>query len=140
MPNENSQKINKLAHKFLKTTSFLLNGECVTKQLPSNECIAELKEKDLPNDSQIKKDCQAISNKYHAFRRLLPANYKDGIYQMNNVALPNPLKISEIASNNGNLKEDDDNNLAFIQWAQFIEHDLVKSVVTTMRKYFFKLF
>lgn len=136
LPNRNSQIVNQVAQKFLKTTSFLANGQCTAKNIPSVDCISFLESKDLPNDSQLKRSCETIDHQHYAFRKLLPANYKDGFYQMKKSGLPNPLKISEVISNNGNSKEDEDNNLAFIQWSQFIEHDLVKGVVSTMRKYF----
>lgn len=131
-----SQEINKLALKFLKTSNSFVINQCTSKNIPSSDCILNLKEKDLPDNSQLKAECKAIDTEYHSFRRLLPANYKDELYQLNK-ALPKPLEVSELASNSGSLKEDDDNNLAFIQWAQFIEHDLVKAVVSTMREYFF---
>lgn len=111
-------------------------NQCISKNIPSSECILYLKNKDLPDESQLKAECKAIDAEYHSFRRLLPANYKDGLYQFNK-ELPKPLEVSELASNSGSLKEDDDNNVAFIQWAQFIEHDLVKAVVSTMREYLF---
>lgn len=130
-----SQAINKLALKFLMTSKSFVISQCASKNIPSAECVLYLKEKDLPDESQLKAECKSIDTDYHIFRRLLPANYNDGLYQMTEIGRPNPLAISELASNSGNLNEDDDNNLAFIQWAQFIEHDLVKAVVTTMREY-----
>lgn len=129
-----SQEINKLALKFLKTSNSFVIAQCDFKNIPSEDCINYLKVKDLPDISQLKRDCKSIGAEYHSFRRLLPANYKDGLYQLN-TELPKPLLISQLASSSGTVKEDEDNNLAFIQWAQFIEHDLVKSVVSTMRKY-----
>ncbi|KAL5274013.1 HPX2 family protein [Megaselia abdita] len=132
LPSESSQEINNLALKFLKTSNYFVMNQCGNKNIPSEECIRYLKEKELPNESQLKSECNSIDNEYHSFRRLLPANYKDGLYQMNKIGLPKPLEVSALASDNENTKEDDDNNLAFIQWAQFIEHDLVKAVVTTM--------
>lgn len=119
----------------MKTSNIFVINECASKNIPKEQCIRYLKEKDLPDESQLKAACKSVDFEYHTFRRLLPANYKDGLHEMNKIGLPKPLEVSELASNNENMKEDEDNNLAFIQWAQFIEHDLVKSVVTTMRKY-----
>lgn len=133
-PSVSSQEINKLAIKFLKTSNYFVINQCIVKDIASEECISYLKEKDLSDNSQLKAECLSISTEYHSFRRLLPANYKDGLYQLN-THLPKPLEISELASSMGSIREDEDNNLAFIQWAQFIEQDLVKSVVSTMREY-----
>lgn len=95
--------------------------------------------------------CLAVRNNhtdgFNVYRRLLPAKYADHIYKLR-TDLPLSKNVSDeffeqsrptddlVATDAATFEGfvDDERNVALVQWAQFIEHDLVKTVFQTMGK------
>ncbi|XP_011188151.2 chorion peroxidase [Zeugodacus cucurbitae] len=140
LPNEEAKMDNDVARKLLAVNHYILNSKCLPHGINSEDCEYFLSNKALPSDSELLQQClgtiESRRNGHNAFRRLLNRHYQDGIYQM--LPLVSPLSVSK-ALNNLSMQhdkrelQDKQRNLAVIQWTQFIEHDLSKPVVTTMR-------
>lgn len=144
-PDEKAQQTNKLARKILKASLYLYNSECITKGVSKESCSQFLSAQSIPEGVKgLLDECHDYfyirRDGNNVFRRLLPNNYKDGFYEMND-KLPSPREISYSAlhgtaasSNDGNNHVDDHSkNLALVQWTQFIEHDLSKPVASSSK-------
>ncbi|XP_055849338.1 peroxidase [Episyrphus balteatus] len=142
-PDEKAQQTNSLARKILKSSLYIYNTECIQKGVSRESCAQFLSTKSIPEGTKgLMDECLDFFSTHkdgnNVFRRLLPSNYKDGFYQMED-KLPSPREISNSAlhgtvasSNDGNNHEDSHSkNLALVQWTQFIEHDLSKPVASS---------
>lgn len=136
LPNEEAEKHDCVARKILKASQFL-SAQC--RILNIGSCASCLSAIQLPR-SELREQClgviQNCADCSHTFRRLLPANYRDGFYEMWKYPnVPRPGDASNLAEINQMSKntEERDKNLIFVQWAQFIEHDLSKPAATTMK-------
>ncbi|XP_037945608.1 chorion peroxidase-like [Teleopsis dalmanni] len=143
LPNSKAQTESDIAGKILKSSLYAYNAKCAVRGISGEKCEAYLSTKELPKGSYVYEKCLQISKDprdgHHPFRRLLPANYKDGFYKMySEDKLPAPRDISTKALHSSNtgfkndVLDDKQNTLALVQWSQFIEHDLSKPVVTSM--------
>ncbi|XP_018794388.1 PREDICTED: peroxidase isoform X1 [Bactrocera latifrons] len=137
LPNEEAKMDNDVASKLLAASLYIFNSKCLPYGINGKDCETFLSNKSLPKGSELLQKCLRIVEKrrngHNTFRRLLDRHYRDGIFQM--LPLVSPLMVSK-SLNNLNVKknvEDKQRNLAVIQWTQFVEHDLSKPVVTTMR-------
>ncbi|XP_054735537.1 peroxidase isoform X1 [Anastrepha obliqua] len=143
LPNEEARRDNDIARKLLAASLYVFNSRCAPHGIEGEDCENFLAMKSLPANSELLNECLRIiesrRNGHNSFRRLLSRFYKDGIYEMfSDNQLISPLLVSkQLHSLSLNTKtrdlEDVEKNLAVIQWAQFIEHDLSKPVVTSMR-------
>lgn len=142
-PNQEARIDDNIARKILKSSLYILNSKCLPDNINIESCRNYFTDISLP-ESGLKLECLRITQNqrdgHYPFRRLLPANYKDGFYKMfQSPQLPKPREITNLGINgqvksirNGNVAEDNKKNLILTQWTQFIEHDLSKSVVTSM--------
>uniref|UniRef100_A0A1A9W582 Uncharacterized protein n=1 Tax=Glossina brevipalpis TaxID=37001 RepID=A0A1A9W582_9MUSC len=139
LPSDSAQRRSSISEKILKASLCAYNSKCAPLNINGDKCELMLSKKELPKNTDLARQCNEILHNhykdYHSFRRLLPRHYKDGFHQMFN-HLPNPLvisrKLQQLEKENGEQFNDNDKNLAIIQWAQFIEHDLSKPVVMSM--------
>lgn len=157
MPTTQANNYDKVAQTILKSSLNLLHSECRIQNIADDECAKYISDLQLPN-GPTRDAClnvvRNVENSYclHPYRRLIPADYKDGIYKQksstgqNKLPLPLPRDITskffqftnqenssssaEIFSDEGVL--DLERNVALTQWAQFIEQDLVKTVQRVM--------
>lgn len=141
-PTQTSQKQDYVARMMLKASSHFAQSYCKPEAIPASACAQYLSEKDIPVDSKVLQKCQMLIGKktYNdEYRRLLPANYHDGIYEFRKSVsgrdLPDPRNISSrfhatLASKSKEI--DNLHTVALVQWTQFIEHDLAKTTVQTM--------
>lgn len=158
MPTTQAKNYDKVAQTILKSSLNLLHSECRIKNIADDECSKYISDLNLPN-GPTRDACLNVvrnvenSNCLHPYRRLIPAEYKDGIYKQKTkigetkLPLPLPRDITsrffqftnqenttstsdDISSNEGVL--DLERNVALTQWAQFIEQDLVKTVQRVM--------
>lgn len=159
MPTTQAKNYDKIAQTILKSSLNLLHSECRIQNIADDECAKYISELNLPN-GPTRDAClnvvKNVENSYclHPYRRLIPADYKDGIYKQKTSTgqlkslLPLPRDItsrffqftnnesissdSQIFSDEGVL--DLERNVGLTQWAQFIEQDLVKTVQRVMGK------
>uniref|UniRef100_W8BSG2 Chorion peroxidase n=1 Tax=Ceratitis capitata TaxID=7213 RepID=W8BSG2_CERCA len=140
LPNEAAKMDNNIARKLLAASNYILHSKCLPHFIQGEECQQFLTSKAIPENSLLLQECLEIienrRNGHNSFRRLLNRRYNDGIYQI--LPLISPLMVSTKLQNlnlgaRSKELEDRERNMAVIQWTQFIEHDLSKPVVTTMR-------
>ncbi|XP_030564102.1 chorion peroxidase [Drosophila novamexicana] len=149
LPNEKTKLDSDIALKILKASLFMYNSKCVPLGISSDECREYLGTKALPEGSALKSECDRLLHSsragHYAFRRLLPRHYKDGFHEMfDEDKLPAAWSISMALYDRENAEQktgsrakselDDGRNLnlALVQFAQFIEHDLSKTVSQSM--------
>lgn len=138
-------------------------------------CAEAISTYELPKSS-LREKCEELhqseTHGVYTYRRLLPANYADGLDKVSillSLILPSQFYISiesiqmfdsplpknisdeffELTRPDSNLVQEDTatfegvvdatRNIALVQWSQFIEHDLVKTVFRTMSKIFIDL-
>ncbi|KAF5273035.1 hypothetical protein FQR65_LT04777 [Abscondita terminalis] len=136
----------------IKTVSHLVHSYCSKYEISLKECIARISSNDLYSTSLShscpRKACtqQELDSKYRSidgscnnfknglygmsiteFRRLLPPEYADGVQEIRRSVdgmynLPTPRLISTTLNQQRNVKAN--LTFAFMQWTQFIEHDL----------------
>lgn len=124
--------------------------------IPSKDCVKFLSKYQLP-DSDLKNKCHDELNKtdHKPYRRLLPADYKDGLrkfrHSVKGHELPSAREIARMFYLSGQdslkyskhdklnqIKEtnegflDSKRSLSVAQWAQFLEHDITKTVFSPM--------
>lgn len=132
-----TQKQDYVARTALKASLFFLNSYCKTGGIPSSDCGQYLQGKTIPKSKLLDKCQKIIDRKTYndEYRRLLPASYQDGIYEIrksvNGGELPEPRSISS-KFHAAQDKKDSKHNVALVQWTQFIEQDLAKTTVQTM--------
>ncbi|KAJ6637386.1 Peroxidase [Pseudolycoriella hygida] len=147
LPNERSKEYDKIGQIMLEASIKIINSHCTKFGYAAQDCARAIAEFPLP-DSDILIKCNNISlddsktSTSNIYRRLLPAAYKDGLYKMQ-LHRPQPKNISDTLFNSHPLYGENSRNadgiildpilnIAVVQWAQFIEHDLVKTVYRTM--------
>lgn len=132
----------------LKLSSHFVYSECITHGVPHKFCSQFISRLVIPQDSEIYRNCSAITGRSkdapgQPYRRLLPADYSDGLYKIHKHHLPNPRNVSnqfyEAALERINEivhswdyspegKLDRSRSVFFVQWSQFIEQDMVHTV------------
>ncbi|KAH8406545.1 hypothetical protein KR215_007101, partial [Drosophila sulfurigaster] len=150
LPNEKSKLDSDIALKMLKASLYIYNSKCDPEAISGDQCRTYLESKPLPEGSTLRSECERLLNTqrdgHHAFRRLLPQDYKDGFHQAslyNERDQPNAWDISmalydrenEAAEKTRSRSRSDDSrnlNLVLVQFAQFVEHDLSKTVSQSM--------
>ncbi|XP_037029524.1 peroxidase isoform X1 [Bradysia coprophila] len=149
LPNERSKEYDRIGQIILEASIKILNAHCTKNGYKAHDCARMIAKIPLP-ESDVLGQCNNIAEDdnitmtSNVYRRLLPAAYKDGLYKMP-LHRPQPKNISDALFNSITLSSDIDktkysvdgildpiHNIAVVQWAQFIEHDLVKTVVRTM--------
>ncbi|GAB0096535.1 hypothetical protein DMENIID0001_120590 [Sergentomyia squamirostris] len=102
LPSAQTKIYDRVAQIMLKTSMNLLHTICRPNNIPDKDCAKYLARIDLPQ-SEVRDRCQQMSylnsakgSGYHAYRRLLPANYKDGLYKVS-VFFCTCLEISTIS-------------------------------------------
>ncbi|KAH8358516.1 hypothetical protein KR093_000499, partial [Drosophila rubida] len=147
LPNEKSKLDSDIALKMLKASLYIYNSRCDPAAISGDQCRTYLETKPLP-EGTLKSECQRLlqtqRDGHHAFRRLLPQDYKDGFHELyNEHEQPNAWDISMALydreneasekTRSGSRSEDSRNlNLVLVQFAQFVEHDLSKTVSQSM--------
>lgn len=158
-PNKRTRQVDVIAKKVIRSNKYFVNKHCLPENIDPAICAQFLATKPLPEDSTVHKECQEVDDRtIYAYTRLMPARYKDGIYQVSfyerNLSmlvepvitnfqlfqmyaepmLPLPRRLTKHIDNSLQADHSDPEfNLLVMQWAQFIEHDLSKPVSTTMR-------
>lgn len=151
LPTNASIQENYIGDMILKATKYLMNSKCRNHGVSSRVCAAFVSQYDIPEESPLKDLCQkeTRSRENTIYRRLLPNNYKDGVYEYpisdQQGTLPDARFIAEqlfIASNTINKRTSTVSNaegpidllrtVSVAQWAQFIEQDLARTVQRTM--------
>ncbi|XP_023175149.2 chorion peroxidase [Drosophila hydei] len=150
LPNEKSQLDSDIALKILKGTLFMYNSKCLPRGISGDECRAFLETKPLPEGSPLSVECNRVLQSprtgHHAFRRLLPRNYKNGFHEMfGEDKLPGAWSISMALYDQENdslhrtgsrtradTDDSDYSNLVLVQFSQFVEHDMSKTVSQSM--------
>lgn len=151
---------NQMGNLMLKTSSRIINSRCKFSNVPDKICAEYLRLVDVKSGTDLARDCQLMrnftKNRGHpnTFRRLLDADYLDGVYKIRrdvyNKDLPLPRKISSaffeasqnvpnadasiLKSSEGRL--DSKRNILFVQFSQFLEQNLVKTIPQTLSKLF----
>ncbi|CAD7091912.1 unnamed protein product [Hermetia illucens] len=134
-PNKRTRQVDVIAKKVIRSNKYFVNKHCLPENIDPAICAQFLATKPLPEDSTVHKECQEVDDRtIYAYTRLMPARYKDGIYQMYaEPMLPLPRRLTKHIDNSLQADHSDPEfNLLVMQWAQFIEHDLSKPVSTTM--------
>lgn len=84
LPGKKARHDSEVARKIVKASEWVYNSECIQKNIGAQSCRDFFSEKPLPN-SHLRDEClkivQSDRDGHHALRRLLPNNYKDGIYE-----------------------------------------------------------
>ncbi|XP_031620899.1 peroxidase [Contarinia nasturtii] len=146
LPNNYTKEYDKIAQIVLKASKYLLNNNCKKAGLDDKKCVEAISTYKLPK-CDLLEQCEQLNKttmSIKSYRRLLPAHYADGLSKM--FDLPSPKNISnsffdltrpdvdlineEAATYEGVV--DEERNVALVQWSQFIEHDLVKTVFQIM--------
>lgn len=132
-----SQKQDYVARTVLSASSFFLNSYCKPGGIPAGDCGRYLEGETLPKSKLLDKCLKIVDRKTYndEYRRLLPASYKDGIYEFRKSVkggeLPDPRSVSR-RFHGAAGKKDSTRTVALVQWTQFIEQDLAKTTVRTM--------
>ncbi|KAM8703318.1 hypothetical protein ACLKA7_008011 [Drosophila subpalustris] len=148
LPNEKSKLDSDIALKMLKASLSVYNSKCDPRGISGDECRTYLDTRPLPEGSTLQAECHRLLHSqrdgHHAFRRLMSPNYKNGFHEMfEDDELPAAWSISMALYDRDNesaeksrarSRNDDDRdlNLVLVQFAQFVEHDLSKTVSQSM--------
>lgn len=151
-PSEAVKELDKAGHLLQKLSSQFVHSTCISNGIPHKYCASYISRLTIPNDSSVAKQCASINSRSkdapgQPYRRLLPADYSDGLEKprrtKHNHQLPSPRNISNIfyESSLENVNEilessqyspegklDRSRSVFFAQWSQFVEHDLVHTV------------
>lgn len=156
LPTAEVKRVDRAGHRMEKLSCQFVYSDCITNGIPDKICAKYIKTLDIPKNSELYRECQAINqqltNATHglAYRRLLPADYSDGLYKLrttaNNHRLPSARNISshffeaamekanEVAENEEFSREgklDRSRSVFFAQWTQFVEQNLAHTVQHT---------
>jgi len=86
LPNEKSKLDSDIALKMLKASLFIYNSKCDPRGISGDECRTYLETKPLPEGTTLQFECNKLLHSqrdgHHAFRRLLPGNYKNGFHDV----------------------------------------------------------
>lgn len=84
LPDDDAKTIDNIAQDMLKASSYLLNMHCKNTDISNKDCVKFMSRFSLPAESKLSKKClkHAKNPKYHAYRRLLPSSYKDGLQKV----------------------------------------------------------
>ncbi|XP_030370312.1 chorion peroxidase [Scaptodrosophila lebanonensis] len=144
LPSQDSKRDSEIALKILRSSLFVYNAKCVPNGIENDECRTFLEIKSVPSSSELWSECQRIvkgqRDGHRPFRRLMAPHYKNGLQEMfPEDRLPEPWPVSMAlydretrGTKSKQSSEEDTQNLSLVQWAQFVEHDLSKPVVTSM--------
>lgn len=152
LPTNASIHENYIGDMILKATKYLMNSKCKNHGVSSRICAAYVSQYKIPKESPLRDECEkeTSSRKNTIYRRLLPNNYKEGVYEFpvsdHKTPLPDARFIAEqlfIASNTVNKRAPSTSSteegpidllrtISVAQWAQFIEQDLARTVQRTM--------
>lgn len=159
LPTENSKHSDNVANLMLKLSSQFVYSECIHKGIPHKYCAIYISRLIIPTTSNVFRDCAAVNAEIrsatgHPYRRLLPADYSDGLSKIrrtvNGHNLPSPRNISshlfvaqvqtanDVMTSAGELspegKLDQSRSVLFVQWSQFVEQNLVHTPQHTHRE------
>lgn len=79
LPDEDAKSIDFVAQEILKASSYLLNMYCKSSGVSNKDCVKFMSKYSLPETSRLANRCLAMSHHSQAYRRLLPASYRDGL-------------------------------------------------------------
>lgn len=153
LPSQQVKELDREGHLMLKLSSQLVYSSCITNGIPYNHCAHYISRLDIPSNASVARECSAINRRPkdapgHPYRRLLPADYSDGLDKLrrtkhNNHPLPSPrsisIKLYEAALEKANEvmesalyspegQLDRSRSVFLVQWSQFVEQDLVNTV------------
>lgn len=83
LPDDDAKAIGIVAEDILKASSYLLNMYCKTSGVSNKDCVKFMSKYSLPEASRLSTRCVAMSSYSRAYRRLLPASYRDGLEKVN---------------------------------------------------------
>lgn len=152
LPPEQAKELDHAGHALKMLSSQFIYSSCITNGIPLKYCSRYISRLLLPSDSSVAMKCSEINRRSkdtpgRPYRRLLPADYSDGLGKLRRTKhdhqLPSPRNISSqlyqsaledanevsessLYSLEGRL--DRSRNVFFAQWSQFVEHDLVQTV------------
>ncbi|EDV93845.1 GH19553, partial [Drosophila grimshawi] len=151
LPSEKAQLDSYIAMKILKASLFMYNSKCVSQPgISDDDCRTFLETKPIPQGSTLRAECERIlhgpRSGHHAFRRLLPPHYKNGLheisfqmFEVNKQPAAWPISMalydqddSAVRTRTSQPDESGNLNLVLAQFAQFVEHDLSKTVAQSM--------
>lgn len=83
LPDQDAKNIDNIAQDILKSSSYLLHSYCRSSDISNKDCVKFMTQYQLP-ETMLRDRCvkEVEKTKYHSYRRLLPANYKDGIQKV----------------------------------------------------------
>jgi peroxidase len=82
LPDDDAKAIDSIAQNIAKASSYLLNMYCKNTEISNKDCVKFMSKYLLPESSRLGKKCLAINSTYLAYRRMLPATYRDGIQKV----------------------------------------------------------
>ncbi|CRL05203.1 CLUMA_CG017992, isoform A [Clunio marinus] len=152
LPNNDTKKIDSVAQDILKASSYLLNLYCKTAGISNKDCVKFMSKYTLP-ETKLGLKCFQMRKNHHAYGRLLPASYQDGLHKIRRSISKKELPLPRVISNSlytsglNEINQRSENklipttsegvldrklSLSAAQWTQFLEHDLSKTVVRSM--------
>lgn len=82
LPDDDAKATDQIAEDILKASSYLLNMYCKNSGISDKDCVKFMSQYSLPESTKLASKCLASSFKDKAYRRLLPATYKDSLYKV----------------------------------------------------------
>lgn len=82
LPDEEAKIIDSIAQDIAKASSYLLNKYCKNTDISNKDCVKFMSKYSVPEASRLGLKCLEANSKYLAYRRILPATYKDGIQKV----------------------------------------------------------
>lgn len=156
LPTPEVKRFDLAGHKMEKLSCQFIYMDCISEGVSDKFCAKFIKMLEIPQKTEIYAECHAINqqllNSTHRlpYRRLLEADYNDGIYKLrttvNNHHLPSARnissqffqsasqKVNEVTDHAAFSREgklDRSRSVFFVQWSQFVEQNLAKTVQHT---------
>jgi peroxidase len=83
LPDEDAKAVDIIAQDILKASSYLLNMYCKSTDVSNKDCVKFMSKYTLPDTTRLGIRCNESANRTSkAYRRFLPANYKDGLQKV----------------------------------------------------------
>lgn len=82
LPADDAKATDLIAQDILKASSYLLNTFCRNTDIFNDDCVKFMSKYSLPESTQLSARCLAMKSSFKAYRRLLPASYKDGLQKV----------------------------------------------------------
>lgn len=83
LPAENAKATDLVAQDILKASSYLLHTHCRNTDIFNDDCVKFMSKYSLPESTKLSARCLEKKSRFKAYRRLLPASYKDGLQKVN---------------------------------------------------------